>query len=87
MILCEGLPQKDNPGLCCVPLYAFVSYRRLSPQFKFSLSAVTLGIYLGGYDQVTFLLQPSSSSDMDPHEMYGMVRQISQTSTGTTLLY
>ncbi len=26
----------------------FVSYRRLSPQFQFFLSAVTLGIFLGG---------------------------------------
>ncbi len=25
----------------------------VSPQFQFSLSAVTLGIYLGGYEQVT----------------------------------
>jgi hypothetical protein len=30
------------------PLSWFVSYRRLSPQFQFSLTAVTLGIYLGG---------------------------------------
>jgi hypothetical protein len=30
---------------CCVHLYAFVSYRRLSPQFQFSLSGVIL-VYL-----------------------------------------
>jgi hypothetical protein len=28
--------------------------------------------------------QASSSSDMDPQEMYGMMRQTSQTSTGTS---
>ncbi len=31
-------------------LSCFVSYRRLSPTFQFFLSAVTLGIYLGGYN-------------------------------------
>jgi hypothetical protein len=30
-------------------LSLFVSYRRLSPQFQFSQSAVTLVIYLGGF--------------------------------------
>jgi hypothetical protein len=51
---CEGLHQKDTPGQCCVPLYAFLSYRSLSPHFQFSPSAVTLGIYVSGYDRVTF---------------------------------
>jgi hypothetical protein len=30
------------------------AYWRLSPQFQFSLSAVTLGIYLGEYNWITF---------------------------------
>ncbi len=30
------------------------SYRRLSPPFQFSLSAVTLGIYLGGLSVVAY---------------------------------
>jgi hypothetical protein len=30
------------------PVCFRILYRRLSPQFQFSLSAVTLGIYLGG---------------------------------------
>ncbi len=30
------------------PVRFRILYRRLSPQFQFSLSAVTLGIYLGG---------------------------------------
>jgi hypothetical protein len=38
---------EGHPGQCCVHLYAFISYRRLSPQFQF-LSAVTLDIYIGG---------------------------------------
>jgi hypothetical protein len=29
--------------------FVIVSYRHLSPQFQFFLSAVTLGIYFGGY--------------------------------------
>jgi hypothetical protein len=45
MIMCEWhAPEGDS---VCLHLYAFVSYRCLSHQFKFSLSAVTLGIYLG----------------------------------------
>jgi hypothetical protein len=40
-------PQKANLGSKRT-LSCFVSYRSLSPQFQFSLSAVTLGIYLGG---------------------------------------
>jgi hypothetical protein len=39
-ILSEG-----HPGQCCIHLSAFTSYRRLSPQFQFSLSGVTL-VYL-----------------------------------------
>jgi hypothetical protein len=36
-ILSEG-----HPGQYCIHLYAFISYRRLAPQFQFSLSSVTL---------------------------------------------
>jgi hypothetical protein len=44
MILCEWDASEGNPGQSCVtPM--LVSYRRLSPQFKFSLSGVTL-VYL-----------------------------------------
>ncbi len=43
-IVWMGCPRR-TPWKCCVHLYAFVSYRRLSPQFQFSLSAVTL-VYL-----------------------------------------
>jgi hypothetical protein len=42
MILCEWDAPEGHPGKCCVHLYAFVSYRRLSSQFQFSLSAATL---------------------------------------------
>ena len=42
MILCEWDAPEGYPGQCCLYLYA-VSYRRLSSQFQFSLSAVTLG--------------------------------------------
>jgi hypothetical protein len=37
-------PPEGHPG--------FASYRRLSPQFQQSLSAVTLGIYLGGLNGI-----------------------------------
>ncbi len=37
----KGMPQKDT-RTTCVHLYAFVFHRRLSPQFQFSLSGVTL---------------------------------------------
>jgi hypothetical protein len=43
MILCGWDAPEGHPGLRCVHLHAFVSYRRLSSQFQFSLSAVTLG--------------------------------------------
>ncbi len=36
---------RRTPWKCCVHMYAVVSYRRLSPQFQFSLSTVTL-VYL-----------------------------------------
>jgi hypothetical protein len=42
MILCEWDTPEGHPGQYCVHLYAFVSYRRLSSQFQFSLSVVTL---------------------------------------------
>jgi hypothetical protein len=45
MILCECDVPEGHPEQCCVHLYASVSYRHLSPQFQFSLSAVTL-VYL-----------------------------------------
>jgi hypothetical protein len=48
MLMCEWDAPEGHSGQCWVHLYAFVSYRRLSPQFKFSLSAITLGIYLSG---------------------------------------
>ena len=53
MILCEWdtPPPEGHHGQYCVHLYAFVSYRRLSSQFQFSLSAVNLVyIYLSGPD-------------------------------------
>jgi hypothetical protein len=43
-IVWMGWPRRTS-WKCCVHLYAFVSYQRLSPQFQFSLSAVTL-VYL-----------------------------------------
>ncbi len=43
--MCMGCPE-GYPGQCCVHL--FVSCRHISPQFQFSLSAVTQSIYLGG---------------------------------------
>jgi hypothetical protein len=39
-------PPEGHPGQHA---YTFVIRRRLSSQFQFSLSAVTLGIYLGGF--------------------------------------
>jgi hypothetical protein len=45
MILCEWDAPEGHPGQCCVHLYLLVSYQRLSPQFQFSLSGVTL-VYL-----------------------------------------
>ncbi len=36
-----------------------VSYRHLSPQFQFSLSAVTLGIYLGGGKSADYVRLPT----------------------------
>ncbi len=41
----NGMPRR-KPWKMCVHLYASVSYRRLSPQFKFSLSGVTLYMYI-----------------------------------------
>ncbi len=46
-------PQKASLDIMS-SLYWFVSYRRLSPQFQFSLSAVTLGIYLGAAHRLKF---------------------------------
>jgi hypothetical protein len=43
-IVRKGCPRRTS-GKCCVHLYAFVSYRRLSAHFQFSLSTVTL-VYL-----------------------------------------
>jgi hypothetical protein len=40
-IVRKGCPRR-TPWTTCVHLYAFVFYRRLSPQFQFSLSPVTL---------------------------------------------
>jgi hypothetical protein len=48
MIICVWEAPEGYPGQCCVHLYAFVSCRHISPQFQFSLSAVTQSIYLGG---------------------------------------
>jgi hypothetical protein len=48
MIMREWDAPEGHSGHCCVHLYAVVSYQRLSPQFQFSLSAFTLGIYLSG---------------------------------------
>jgi hypothetical protein len=45
MILCEWDTPEGHPGQYCVHLYAFLSYRCLSSQFQFSLSAVSL-VYL-----------------------------------------
>jgi hypothetical protein len=45
MILCEWDAPEGHPGQGCIHLYASVFYRCLSPQFQFSLSAVTL-VYL-----------------------------------------
>jgi hypothetical protein len=42
MILCERDAPEGDPGQSCVHLYLLVFYRRLSPLFQFSLSAVTL---------------------------------------------
>jgi hypothetical protein len=47
MIMCEWDAPEGHSGLYCLNQYAFVSFQRLSPQFQFSLYAVTLGIYLG----------------------------------------
>ena len=41
-------PQKATLDSMCTLLW-LVSYRRLLPQFKFSLSAAALGIYLYGH--------------------------------------
>jgi hypothetical protein len=38
MTLCEWDAPEGHPGQCCIHMYAFISYRRLSPQFQFSLS-------------------------------------------------
>jgi hypothetical protein len=59
MILCEWDAPEGHLGQCCVHLYAFVSYRRLSPQFQFSPSAVTLAIYLGECSFDIFQLRKS----------------------------
>jgi hypothetical protein len=45
MTICEWDAPEGHSGLCCVHLYGFVSYRRLSPPFQFSLSGATL-VYL-----------------------------------------
>jgi hypothetical protein len=58
MLMCEwDAPAEGHSGQCCVRLYAFESYRCLSSQFQFSLSVVTLGIYLGGSNTEDTLLQ------------------------------
>ncbi len=48
MIMCEWDAPEGHSWHYYVHLYAFVSFRRLPPKFQFSLSAVTLGIYLDG---------------------------------------
>jgi hypothetical protein len=53
MILCEWDAPEGHPGQSCVHLYArVVSYRRLLPQFQFSLSGVTL-VYLSRWLSAT----------------------------------
>jgi hypothetical protein len=44
--MCEWDAPEGHSGQCCEHQYAFLSYRHLSPQFQFSLSAVALGIYM-----------------------------------------
>jgi hypothetical protein len=73
MILCEWDGPEGHPGQCCIHMYAFVSYRRLSPQFKFSLSAVTLGIYLG--DFLLALLLPRVKCPPSPPPLIGPLRR------------
>jgi hypothetical protein len=51
MILCEWDAPEGHPGQRCVHLYASVSYQRLSPQFQFSLSAITL-VYLSRWGRL-----------------------------------
>jgi hypothetical protein len=47
------MPQKDTlENVRTVHLYAFVFYRRLSPQFQFSLSGVT-PVYLSQWSQLS----------------------------------
>ncbi len=52
MIQYEWDALEGHPGQCCVHLYGSVSYRRLSPQFQFSLSGVTL-VYLSQWSLLT----------------------------------
>ena len=54
MILCEWDAPEGYPGQCCLYLYA-VSYRRLSSQFQFSLSAAIL-VYLSQWSYTTWLV-------------------------------
>ncbi len=55
---CANVMRQKETLECCVHLYAFVSYRRPSPQFQFSLSVVTL-VYLSqcsGKSEKTYFL-------------------------------
>jgi hypothetical protein len=54
MMLCDWDTPEGHPGQYCVHLYAFVSYQRLSSQFQFSLSAVTLSQWQGPYPPISY---------------------------------
>jgi hypothetical protein len=58
MIMCEGDAPERYSGQYCVHLYAFVSYRSLSPQFQFSLYADTLDLYIGSKILLTSVGDP-----------------------------
>ncbi len=44
---CSYDPPEGHPGQLVNTFVGFVSYQRLGPKFQHSLSAVTLGFYLG----------------------------------------
>ncbi len=67
MIMCEWDAPEEHSGQCCVHLYAFVSYRSVSPQFQFSLYAFTLDLYIVGKILLTSVVDPRHfGADRDP---------------------
>ncbi len=74
--MCEWDAPEGHPAQCCLHLYAFVSYRRLSPQFQFSRFAAIL-VYLSQWgDQIRRQKKLVASAPLPIYYLYGTDRYL-----------